>query len=259
VTDEDYVRRIEAQRDQERAWLRGPDSVLAAVARHEIPVGTTVRFGPDDRADVPLVGIDRAVVVMATSDGFEIDGQPSGPRTVEAGRYRLRLSHQNYPAAVVLDAESPRRHDAVEVRWYPVDPRLRLRARLEPDRARRTLGSTSSGDRSAERVGWVRLDIAAVEVRLSVARLLEPGVPEEHMEIYFRDRTTGGDSYVVGRYVAVEREAEDVVVDFNLAYNPACALSPYYNCPIPPAENHLTVPIRAGEMTPLVRSDGPHG
>ena len=53
------------------------------------------------------------------------------------------------------------------------------------------------------------------------------------------------------------REGEDVLVDFNRAYNPSCALSPYYNCPIPPDENHLVIPIRAGEMTPLL--DRPHG
>jgi len=36
-------------------------------------------------------------------------------------------------------------------------------------------------------------------------------------------------------------------VDFNLAYNPYCAYSEIWNCPIPPAENRLVVPIRAGE------------
>jgi hypothetical protein len=54
--------------------------------------------------------------------------------------------------------------------------------------------------------------------------------------------------------VTVERlgVGDDVIVDFNLAYNPSCALSPFYNCPIPPVENRLTVPIRAGEMTPRI-------
>jgi uncharacterized protein (DUF1684 family) len=38
-------------------------------------------------------------------------------------------------------------------------------------------------------------------------------------------------------------------IDFNDAGNPSCNYSPFYNCPIPPPENTLTVPIRAGEMT----------
>jgi uncharacterized protein (DUF1684 family) len=258
VTSE-YARTIEDARAAEREWLRGPESVLAAVARHELPVGSTLRFGPAPGADVTLPGMAREVTVAATADAFVVDGAPSGSRTVDVGRYRLRLSHQNFPAVVVLDAESPRRRDPVELRWFPVDQRLCLRARLVEDRAAQLLGATASADRAAERVGWVDLVVDGERVRFSVARLLEPGVPSDHLEIYFRDATTGRESYEVGRYVAVEREADALVVDFNKCYNPACSISPFYNCLIPPRENHVSVPIRAGEMTPLVRSSAPHG
>jgi uncharacterized protein (DUF1684 family) len=78
------------------------------------------------------------------------------------------------------------------------------------------------------------------------------------MDVYFRDATTGDGSYEVGRYVDVEEDRDGVIVDFNYAYNPACALSPFYNCPIPPTENRLDVAIRAGEMTPLRRSGAAH-
>jgi uncharacterized protein (DUF1684 family) len=36
-------------------------------------------------------------------------------------------------------------------------------------------------------------------------------------------------------------------IDFNFAYNPYCAYSPYFSCPLPPVENWLKLPIRAGE------------
>ena len=250
----EYARAIEEGRAAEQEWLRGPESVLAAVARHELPVGARLRFGASPGADVALPGIARDVIVTATADGFVVDGASSGSRTLDAGRYRLRLSHQNFPAVVVLDAQSPRRGDAVELRWFPVDEGLRLRTRLVEDRAAQQLGATASADRAAERVGWVDVVIDGKPVRFSVARLLEPGVPSDHLEIYFRDATTGGESYEVGRYVAVEREADALIVDFNKCYNPACSLSPFYNCLIPPRENHVSVPIRAGEMTPLALS-----
>jgi uncharacterized protein (DUF1684 family) len=177
---------------------------------------------------------------------------------IELGRYRLRLSHQNYPAVVVLDAQSPRLQDDIELRWWPVDPSMRIRSRLEPDGVHMQIGSTASADRDVERVGWLSLPFGKdIVVRVLVTRLLEPGA--EGMDIYFRDATTGKGSYEVGRYVSVEREGGEYVVDFNRAYNPSCALSPYYNCPIPPKENHLPIPIRAGEMAPLVRSSAPHG
>ena len=252
----EYIRRVEEHRAGVRAALRGPTSSLAAVARHDLPVGSRLVFGADAPADARLPGIARSVAVEATRDGFLVDGSPTGPTGVEAGRYTLRLSHQNYPAVVVLDRESPHLLDDVERRWYPVDPALRVRARLEPDHASVSIGSTASADRAGERIGWIRFRADGQDVRLAVTRMLEPGA--EQLDIYFRDGTTGRGSYEVGRYVTVEPDGDEVVVDFNYAYNPACALSPYYNCPIPPAENRITVPIRAGEMSPLKRSASEH-
>ena len=250
-----YIRGIEEHRATIRAALRGPTSSLAAVARHELPVGSRLAFGPD-RADVVLPGMSRAVRIESTADGFIVDGAPTGPTAVDAGRYTLRLSHQNYPAVVVLDRESPHLADEVERRWYPVDTSLRIRTRLEPDATRVPIGSTASPERVGERVGWIRFPASGAEVRLAVTRMLEPG--SEQLDIYFRDATTGQGSYEVGRYVTVEREGDEVVADFNLAYNPACALSPFYNCPIPPLENRIGVPLRAGEMTPLAKSKVAH-
>ena len=258
TSDAEYVRSIVDHRQRARESLHGPTSVLAAVARHEIPIGTRLRFGPGGDADVRLPGMDRVVTVAALPDSFDVDGEVSPPRTVEAGRYALRLSHQNYPAVVVLDSLSLRAHLEVELRWYPVDPALRLRAALQADRAPQTIGSTASGDRLAERAGWVTLTIGGKTVRLSLTHMLEPGFAPDHLDLYFRDGTTGQGSYEVGRYVTVERAScgnDEVIVDFNHAYNPSCALSPFYNCPIPPPENRMSIPIRAGEMTPLQRTE----
>jgi len=257
--DEDYVRGILEQRETARAALHGRGSTLAAVARHELPVGRQVRIGPEEGADVVLPGLNRVIVVRAERDGFLVDGAVTAPGVVEAGRYGLRLSHQNYPAVVVLDSQSPRLREETERRWYPIEPSLRLHGELEPDGSRQAVESTASGERAAERVGWAHLVIDGVACRLSVMRMLEPGFAPGHMDVYFRDATTGHGSYEVGRYLTVRMESAGLLVDFNLAYNPACALSPYFNCPIPPRENHLSIPIRAGEMSPLVRSPLAHG
>jgi uncharacterized protein len=249
-----YIRSVEERRERSRAALHGPTSELAAVARHPLPIGSRLRFGTGLGVDVPLEGVDPAIDIVATDDGFTVDGERSGPRQVDLGRFRLRLSHQNAPAVVVLDRDSVRLRDDVERRWYPVDPHLRIVTRLEADASRGSVASTNSADRAAERVGWLPAVIGGVPVRIAAMRLLEPGYEDGHLDVYFRDATTGRDSYEVGRYLTLEREADAYVIDFNLAYNPSCALSPYYNCPIPPRENHLAVPIRAGEMTPLVKS-----
>lgn len=75
----------------------------------------------------------------------------------------------------------------------------------------------------------------------------------------FTDATSGHDTYAAGRYVEVETLAGSPEVadgqwrlrlDFNGAYNPYCAYNARWSCPYVPNENHLAVPIRAGEMTP---------
>jgi uncharacterized protein (DUF1684 family) len=69
----------------------------------------------------------------------------------------------------------------------------------------------------------------------------------------FRDATNGNETYGAGRYMDDHRPGfhrigrDRFAVDFNYAYNPYCAYSPYFSCPLPPRENWLEVPIRAGE------------
>lgn len=63
----------------------------------------------------------------------------------------------------------------------------------------------------------------------------------------FRDNTSGNETYGAGRYIDVEKRGDLFVLDFNLAYNPYCAYSDNYSCPLPPYENWLKVSIEAGE------------
>lgn len=66
--------------------------------------------------------------------------------------------------------------------------------------------------------------------------------------IPFADKTNGGETYEGGRYLDVKLKNEKtIVLDFNLAYNPYCAYSYKYSCPVPPRENILSIPIQAGE------------
>ena len=229
----------ERAREEHRVWLRGPSSYLAAVARHELPVGETVRV--------------HGHVIEALPDGFRVDGEPSGPRMIDAGRYRLRLSHQNAPAVVVLDSESPKADLAPE--WFPYDPAVRFVLALEPDPADVTIGSTREHDRAALRAGWFHFELGGIACRLAALRLREPGVAADALDLYFTDATSGRESYRM-RYVdLIPLDGGRYFVDFNRAYNPACVYSPYYNCPIPPPENRVSVAIRAGEKAPVL-ADG---
>lgn len=79
------------------------------------------------------------------------------------------------------------------------------------------------------------------------------GKPEMESALFipFTDRTNGNSTYEGGRYLDVSsKDIKDgkLLVDFNLCYNPYCAYSSGYNCPIPPAENRLSIEIPVGEQ-----------
>ena len=248
-------------RERTAANFRDPrQSPLAAVARTDFTGERPLSFGsaPDD--DVQLLGVPpHAMRVFARSDHFEIerDGQreslPAGGARVGLGRYTLRLSHQNFPGVVVLDPESPNLKSGPFPVWFDPDPAFRVEARLAQDEQPREeiVLSTRGNKRRALRLGKLDFTLQGKPMKLTALRLLEPGQGEAAVSIFFRDETTGRESYAVGRYVDAEPLGGDrYLLDFNRAYNPACAFSPLYNCPIPPRENVLPVAVRAGERDP---------
>ena len=74
----------------------------------------------------------------------------------------------------------------------------------------------------------------------------------------FSDATNGDTTYSVGRFLHLVPEADgSVVVDFNRAVLPPCAFSYHFNCPIPPQQNRLSIPITAGEKIALSKDGEP--
>jgi len=66
--------------------------------------------------------------------------------------------------------------------------------------------------------------------------------------LIFADKTTGKETYGAGRFLYADMPANGkIVLDFNKAYNPPCAFTPYATCPLAPPENRLNVRIDAGE------------
>ncbi|RZK48451.1 MAG: DUF1684 domain-containing protein [Pedobacter sp.] len=73
---------------------------------------------------------------------------------------------------------------------------------------------------------------------------------KDYLFIPFTDQSNGKETYAGGRYMDVKAgdiDKKTIWLDFNKAYNPYCAYSDGYRCPIPPAENDLVTIISAGE------------
>lgn len=69
----------------------------------------------------------------------------------------------------------------------------------------------------------------------------------DYLFLPFPDLTNGNQTYPGGRYIELSiPKGDSIVIDFNQAYNPYCAYSARYSCPVVPAANHLEIEIPAG-------------
>ena len=176
----------------------------------------------------------QAAKPQASRESFYLD-------TIEAQRAEKDRFFRSSPYSPITD-----RADFTGLNYYPPDPAYRYTLPLEPvEEPQPLLFQTSTGDeRTYYRIGTVDFEVEGQPARLAIYQ------SDEHDELFlpFRDATSGNETYGAGRYLEPERLASgEVVVDFNLAYNPFCAYSEDYSCPLPPFENHLKVAIRAGE------------
>jgi len=105
------------------------------------------------------------------------------------------------------------------------------------------------------RYGFVTFQIDSVTHTLTVYQNMSlRKVPEfkDYLFLPFRDATSAKSTYGGGRYLDAEiPKGTRIILDFNQAYNPYCAYSHHYSCPIPPPENTLKGAIIAGEKIPL--------
>lgn len=89
---------------------------------------------------------------------------------------------------------------------------------------------------------------AVFEVAGETVGLLPMSVSEVEVFFVFRDRSSGRETYGAGRFlktpVAVDGK---ITLDFNFAYSPPCAFTPFATCPLPPPENWLPFAVPAGE------------
>jgi uncharacterized protein (DUF1684 family) len=268
---ETVLKEIAKDRAETEQWLKSDiTSYLATVDRRDFEQRKTLTVGRaadnDVRIDDPafsghhlrvtVEGDQFKVEAVDPAARFTADKQDTRsavvkPSAIGVGRFQLRLSHQRYPGIIVFDPQSPRFKEYKGLKYFPPNLALRYELPLVPNPNPETvvIMSTRGNQRRATRVGWFEFLAEGKPARLEAVRLLEPGVGENDLGIFFRDATTGKESYALGRYVDVKKlENGRYLLDFNFAYNPACAFSDHYNCPIPPRENALTVAIRAGEM-----------
>ena len=160
-------------------------------------------------------------------------------------------------------ADSPvpadKKASLVPLAYFPIDEGYAVPATLQPADVRTRLQvPTSTGKlREIERVGTLKFTLKGQTLRLTA--FLEVDQPQAgRLFVPFSDLTSGAETYSAGRYMELDPTPTGIyVVDFNVAYHPYCYYSPDYDCPYPPKENRLEVPIRAGERLRKAESSVP--
>jgi hypothetical protein len=217
-------------------WAKGrlPNAVLVATYAHGKPVVT--------RAGKPLPDAALANGIDIVP-GIDVVGGPAQMRPGEMG-LRIMVFNQQHRAAKAFKG----------VDYFPYDPAFRVTARFFPDRSMAPhVFRTSRGlDKQFYHAGDAIFTLQGKEITLPL--YTDGNVPANvaTMTSFFTDELTGNGAYHAGRYVDVEPfgkyPPKSVVIDFNFAYNPNCARSPFFNCPY--AIDYIPLAIRAGEKDP---------
>ena len=139
-----------------------------------------------------------------------------------------------------------------ELRYFPYNPAWRFSVRavpIEAEKQGRVL-AVDLPEGKANLLPFAHVHFASVKLTLFWIQGYGGG-----LFLPFKDRTSGAETYGGGRYLYDTIKGADLgagagamLLDFNYAYNPSCAYSPQWTCPLAPAENALPVRIEAGEL-----------
>ncbi len=142
-----------------------------------------------------------------------------------------------------------KKRELLPLAYFPIDPDYNVPAALQPSSDKTVIPiPTSTGTaRQMRKAGTLAFTLKGQPLTLTAfVDLTDPDL--NHLTVMFSDMTSGTETYAAGRYIDLDRNATGIYeLDFNRAYNPYCYYNASYECPYPPPENRLKIPVRAGE------------
>lgn len=215
------------------------------------PVEGFGTFSPEPGKVTFLAGQDAGVTLNGqpfAGGVLKPDSAKGGPdRLVSGSRTLAVIIRGGKPGLRIWDTEAPARKDFAGIDRFPADESWVIEGRWEPYSKPQTVkiptvipGLTEE----AKAFGQVVFTIGGTEFSL---------IPTSddsltYLSFVFADETTGKETYGGGRFLEADRPLNGkVLLDFNKAYNPPCAYTPFATCPVPLAKNRLAVAVTAGE------------
>lgn len=229
----------------------------AAFAAIQLPAGDY----PAHMGDFVLEPDGRVTLHLAPGvDGVRVDGQTvqqallqpdsSGqPTWVTLGQLSFIVIQRESEYAIRLwDNGRAARQTFIGRHWFPIQPAYELGAHYYPypTPVELPIANSVGQELAMQASGYVSFTLNGHPQRLEASR-----TATGELFIIFKDETSGRDTYGAGRYLTLPAPtaAGDVKLDFNRAYHPPCAFTPYATCPYPPRQNQLATAVEAGEKT----------
>ncbi|WP_276372508.1 DUF1684 domain-containing protein [Chryseolinea sp. H1M3-3] len=135
--------------------------------------------------------------------------------------------------------------------YYPPNLRYKIIADLSPVQNKKlvTLTTNTGEEQQYSEYAYAEFDLDGYHHKLLILEVIAMGPQRGKLFFAFGDETSAVETYGAGRYLDVAKVpgSNTITLDFNKAYNPYCAYSDKFSCPLPPAENLLHIAIKAGE------------
>ena len=274
---DEYVAGLEAKRRKRAEDLRAPDGWLSLTGLFELKDGEQ-SVGSNDAADVVLpksapdhlgtltlngkqvtlqiaaplepdtqVWVDGELARVGDQVTLADNGGSIAPTLVRVGSVSFFVHKYGVHLAIrIKDSQNPAIRDFAGFTWFEVKPEYRVHGIFVPHSAPQKVEVKTTVNTIAE---YDSPGVVEFELHGQPLHLLVTSRSGNKLSIILRDATSGNQTYPAVRFLTVEvDDANNADVDFNTAYNPPCALTPYATCPLPPRENILPVAIEAGEQ-----------
>lgn len=258
----------------ERAWLREGDNSVGSAPTADVKLpadraparlGTfTLRAGAVSFTPAPVA--EHALHLRRAGDTQQLPAHEpvtlvsdakDAPDRLLLGSLTLEVMERAELFAVrVRDSRSPARLQFPGIAHYPIELRTRVVAKLQPYASLKTLELEYENGRVEPYhvPGLAMFTLDGIELRLEP--LIDTG--GKRLFIPFADLTNRDTTYGAGRFLYAPLPQDGrVLLDFNQAFNPPCAFTPFAFCPLTPPQNRLAVRIEAGEKRPLDPSQEP--
>jgi uncharacterized protein (DUF1684 family) len=235
-------------------WLKEGRNSLGSAKDNDIVIDSA----PPHLGTIVLTG-GKATIALDVKSGATIDGAAKlegellddthdKPTAVAFGTTNFFLiKREDKYGLRIKDSEAPTRKHFLGIDYFEIDPGWKVEAKWE---AYDPPHEVDEGNIIGQ-TDKVIVPGAAVFERDGQTFRVEPVIEtpgDKELFLVFADKTSGKETYGAARFVYTDPPKDGkVIIDFNKAYNPPCAFTPFATCPLPTAQNRLKTRVTAGE------------